>query len=417
MNFADQFFSRKLETRVLIVYPYAKHPAFAQWSSEFRGLCEAALLRPAGELALTVREPHPGTYFRKGNLELIGKTFGECGAQAIAVDLLLTPVQERELSEHFKTQVLDRSAVILTIFGRRARTRVSEIQVKLAQYRYLLPRLKGMWQHFDRAGAAPGIRAGMGEQQIEVDRRVLRRQIQKLEKELKRQVVTRDLHRRHRRRKGPLQVAVVGYTNVGKSSLIRALTHREVFVRDMPFATLDPLARKAVLEGEEVIFIDTVGFVRDLPPTLLEAFRSTLEEILEAELLLHVVDLSHPDPRAQILTAEEILRSIGADTLPCLYLFNKADLLSEEERTAKLLTLSEFKPQLVVSVKEGIGLTGIADWILHHARTHLKPVLFPPREGELYPSPPLSLPFPKGSAEEGKEGFPSPAPQDLRKLP
>lgn len=366
MNFADLFFQRKEKTPVIVVFPYAKHPSFPQWSQEFLGLCTAALLEPVAEIKIQVRDPHPGTYFRKGHLELIAQELKLSGARVVAVDLALTPVQERELSEFFQVQVLDRTAVILTIFGRRAHTRVSEIQVKLAQYRYLLPRLKGMWKHFDRAGATPGVRAGMGEQQIEVDRRVLRRQIQKLERDLKRQTMTRDLHRRSRRRRGPLQVAVVGYTNAGKSSLIQALTHRELFVRDMPFATLDPLARRTIISGEEVIFIDTVGFIRDLPKDIIEAFQSTLEEILEADLLLHVVDFSSLDPRAQLLTAEEILEGIGADKIPTLYILNKCDLVPPEIRMDKLLRLTEFQPQILISATRKEGLTAIHDWISHH---------------------------------------------------
>jgi GTP-binding protein HflX len=372
MNFADQFFYRREITPVVAVFPYAHHPSFGEWKEEFLGLLRSALFEPVAELPLNVREPHPGTYFRKGNLDRILQALRKSGAMGVAVDLSLTPVQERELSEFLKVRVLDRTAVILTIFGRRAHTRVSEIQVKLAQYRYLLPRLKGMWQHFDRAGASPGVRAGMGEQQIEVDRRVLKRQIQKLEQDLERQMMTRELHRRHRRRRGPVQVAVVGYTNVGKSSLIQALTKKELFVRDMPFATLDPLARKAMISGREVIFIDTVGFVRDLPPGIVEAFRSTLEEVLEADLLLHVADLSSSDPKAQLQTAEKILSGIGASSIPTLYVLNKADLVPEVVLREKLLDLTSFNPQVVVSVTCREGLQAILDWITHHLTVNLK---------------------------------------------
>jgi GTP-binding protein HflX len=253
----------------------------------------------------------------------------------------LAPSQQLSLENALKVKVLDRTALILDIFAMRARTREGRLQVELAQSEYLLPRLRGQWSHLERLGGrsgapgAIGVR-GPGETQIETDRRLVRQRIQKLKQQIEDVRRQRALYRRRREREGVPVVALVGYTNAGKSTLMRAMTRdREVFVQDQLFATLDPLTRRIHLDAtHDALLTDTVGFIQKLPTTLVAAFRATLEELADASVLLHVVDITHPDAAGQSQTVEETLRDLGLADKPRITALNKVDVLTDDAGNA-----------------------------------------------------------------------------------
>lgn len=245
----------------------------------------------------------------------------------------LSPLQQRNLEQILKVKVIDRSALILDIFARRAQTREGQLQVELAQHQYLLPRLAGQWSHLERLGGGIGTR-GPGESQLETDRRLINRKVQHLKKHIEAVKKHRTLYRQHRRRQGIPIVALVGYTNTGKSTLLNTLTQADVFVEDKLFATLDPTTRSVVLPSKEkVLFTDTVGFIQKLPPSIVTAFRATLEELAEASILLHVVDLTSPNAAEQCQAVERILGDLGLADRPIITALNKIDLLLNREKT------------------------------------------------------------------------------------
>ena len=274
--------------------------------------------------------PHPGTLLGSGKIEEIAALARYHDCDAVIFDLELTPGQHRNLERELDTQVLDRTALILIIFGQRARTKEGRLQVELAQVEYDLPRLARQWSHLSRQKGSVQQR-GEGEKQIEVDRRLLRRQKGHLEEELEQVRVQRHLHRERRKTSGAPVVALVGYTNAGKSTLLNRLAAAQSLAEDKLFATLDPMTRRVKLEGgQEILLTDTVGFVQRLPTTLVSAFRATLEEVAEADLLVHVVDASSPSVHHQIEAVEHVLEEIGAGGRPMIVAFNKADRLARD---------------------------------------------------------------------------------------
>lgn len=252
-------------------------------------------------------------------------------AGVVICDDELSPAQQRTLEERLKCKIIDRTALILDIFAQRARTREGTVQVALAQHEYLLPRLAGQWSHLERMEGAIGSR-GPGETQLETDRRLIRNQIKRLKKELEQVRTHRRQQRRRRDRAGIPLVALVGYTNAGKSTLMNALTNAEVRARNRLFETLDPTTRRCRLdERHTVLLSDTVGFIQKLPTQLVAAFRATLEELQEADLLLHVVDATHPDAAQQAAAVHQTLADLGVDTRPTIVALNKIDLLEKGE--------------------------------------------------------------------------------------
>lgn len=277
----------------------------------------------------------------------------------------LTPAQQRNLEQLFELKVLDRPAVILDIFARRAKTREGKLQVELAQLNYLMPRLKGKGLMLSRLGGGIGTR-GPGETKLEVDRRKIKDRIGTLERQLKRVRKYRQVQRKSRLRKQLPGVAIIGYTNSGKSTLLNILTDAGAFVEDQLFATLDPMARKLVLPGgTAAVFIDTVGFINKLPPTLIAAFRATLEEITYADLLLHLVDVSLPNCEQQITATEEVLRELNALEKVTIVIWNKIDLLPDRIVLNRLLR--NHVPSVAISARTGHGL----DDLLRMIETHL----------------------------------------------
>jgi GTP-binding protein HflX len=294
----------------------------------------AELERLAKTAGATVLEKHtqqvknitPATLIGRGKVDEIQKSLQESHADLVIIDEDLTPAQQRNLEAAFKVRVIDRSQLILDIFAQRARSNEGKLQVELAQLEYLLPRLTRQWTHLSRLGGGIGTR-GPGETQLEVDRRRIRERIGHLKQRLKTVERTRALQRKERHEVPFATVALVGYTNAGKSTLMNTLTRAGVFVEDKLFATLDPTTRALRLpNGDKVLLVDTVGFINKIPHSLIEAFKSTLEEVSRSDLLLHLVDMSNPLYEEQIRVIESVLNEIGAGEIPTLLVPNKVDV-------------------------------------------------------------------------------------------
>lgn len=296
----------------------------------------AALVETAGgEAVITLIQnrpsPEPRSFIGDGKIAEMKQLIAMHDCDMAVFDNELSPSQMRVLSEELGVKVLDRSGLILDIFAGRARTREGRLQVELAQYQYLLPRLTGMWTHLVRqtasGGSSPIGTRGPGETQLETDRRHIRRKIQKLQEELADVRRVRDTQRRLREKNSLPMVALVGYTNAGKSTLLNLLTNSDIPANNRLFDTLDPTTRRFRLnEHQEILISDTVGFIRKLPTNLIEAFKATLEELRYADLLLHVIDLSNPEWEAQAAVVDRIIEQLGAGQTPCLRVFNKCDL-------------------------------------------------------------------------------------------
>lgn len=304
----------------------------------------------------------PGTYFGSGAVERLGTAIAEADIYVAVVDAALSPVQQQNLERAWKCKVIDRTGLILEIFGARARTREGTMQVELAALTYQRSRLVRAWTHLERQRGGVGFLGGPGESQIESDRRAIDERILSLKRDLMEVRRTRDLHRRARRRDAHPTIALVGYTNAGKSTLFNRLTEARVEARDQLFATLDPTMRGFVLpSGRTAILSDTVGFVSDLPHELVEAFQATLEEVKEADLLVHVRDAAHPDSDAQKRDVEDVLAQLRTerddDPPPMIEVLNKADLLTPETREllANRAQRGSEEP-ILVSAEAGEGL-------------------------------------------------------------
>ncbi|WP_199259819.1 GTPase HflX [Paracoccus binzhouensis] len=312
-----------------------------------------------------LRNPDPGMLFSKGKREEIGEHLkaiaeGE-GAELVLIDGPVTPVQQRNLEKEWGVKILDRTGLILEIFADRAQTREGVLQVELAALAYQRTRLVRAWTHLERQRGGLGFVGGPGETQIEADRRAIDEQVIRLRRQLERVVKTRELHRKARAKVPYPIVALVGYTNAGKSTLFNRLTGAEVLAQDQLFATLDPTMRQMVLPGgRRVILSDTVGFISDLPHELVAAFRATLEEVLAADLILHVRDISHPETEEQAGDVGEILDSLGVEEdVPLIEVWNKIDALSPETRAALQRTDARTAGVQAISALTGEGLEAL----------------------------------------------------------
>jgi len=319
-----------------------------------------------------VDKPDGATYIRSGKLEEIADYCAANDIDYVIFDDELTGIQQRNIEKIVKTcAVIDRTSLILEIFDQRAKTSYARMQVELAQYQYMLPRLAGMWTHLERQRGGMGARGGMGEKQIEIDRRIVKERISKLKEQLKK--VDKQMATQRGNRGQMVRLALVGYTNVGKSTLMNLLAKSDVFAENKLFATLDTTVRKVVIENCPFLLSDTVGFIRKLPTQLIEAFKSTLDEVREADVLVHVVDISHPDFEDQMRTVNNTLNEIGAGNKPILVIFNKIDAYRYEEydefsltpKKPENYTLDEFKkswiasentPCTFISAKDKIGI-------------------------------------------------------------
>ena len=363
---------------------YVIHPDLGRARTQRRepehSLAEAVALAHAlpgielvGQEVANLREPNPGKLFGKGKLAEIGERLEQAEAELVLVDGPVTPVQQRNLEKEWGVKLLDRTGLILEIFADRARTREGVLQVELAALSYQRTRLVRAWTHLERQRGGLGFVGGPGETQIEADRRAIDEQMTRLRRQLERVVKTRSLHRAARAKVPYPIVALVGYTNAGKSTLFNRLTGAEVFAKDMLFATLDPTMRAIRLpdaaggnSGRKIILSDTVGFISDLPTELVAAFRATLEEVLEADLILHVRDISHPETEEQASDVAEILDSLGVDEdVAAIEVWNKIDALGADTRAALRRTDARTKGVQAVSALSGEGLHDLIAAIDH----------------------------------------------------
>jgi GTP-binding protein HflX len=335
--------------------------------AEAAGLAEAIGIEVADQLHFRIRQPKPGTLFGSGQVEQIALAATRAEAELIVVDAAITPIQQKNLETATKAKVIDRTGLILEIFGERAATAEGRLQVELAHLDYQAGRLVRSWTHLERQRGGFGFLGGPGETQIEADRRLIRDRIARLKKELEQVTRTRSLHRARRQRAPWPVIALVGYTNAGKSTLFNRLTDADVMAEDLLFATLDPTMREMALAGfDKAILSDTVGFISDLPTQLIAAFRATLEEVISADLIVHVRDISHPDSDAQRLDVEQVLAEIGAageGGAPLIEAWNKIDALDPAETERARAEALRREDVVLISALTGEGMDPLLDCI------------------------------------------------------
>ena len=377
-----------VETVMVVGIQQGRTPAWevSDALDELAMLCGTAGAEVRERIICKLGRVHPSTYVGTGKAQELADAVKTLGISTVVFDDDLSAAQGRNLEKIFGTKVIDRTQVILDIFAQRARSHEGRMQIELAQLEYLLPRLRRMWTHLERQKGGIGMH-GPGEKQLELDRRRIVERIDRFKDDLDKVRGHRAEQRRGRRRHGWALVSLVGYTNAGKSTLLNQLTGADVMADDLLFATLDPTTRQLRLaQHQQVLLTDTVGFIRKLPHGLVDAFKATLEEVNQADLLLHVVDVSHPRVEQQVEAVQEVLRELGAHEKPLVYVLNKTDL---PEAAAMSQVLRErLTPSVVVSALRGTGLDHLrdvlADQLRHrHQRMHLR---VPHTEGRLLAS-------------------------------
>lgn len=368
------------------------HSLQTQRETETQGLVEALNSACAFVRTVHVRTPNPSTLFGRGQLDQIAADLEENKCDLLVIDGMLSPIQQRNLERDLQCKVIDRTGLILEIFGLRARTKAGRLQVETARLAYERSRLVRTWTHLERQRGGQGFLSGPGETQIESDRRMIDNALLRLRKQLGDVEKTRRLQRAGRDARNVPIVALVGYTNAGKSTLFNRLANSNVFAKDMPFATLDPTIRQVELPGgQEIALVDTVGFITDLPTALIESFKATLEETMEADLILHVHDASSPDVEEQSEDVEAILEDLeemfDADAPPTVHVWNKVDCLSASDRTFRKTLISNYEEaseHVLVSAREGEGIDALIDLISKRAfeQTEVFDLTIPVTEGD-----------------------------------
>ncbi len=355
-------------------------------------LADTAGMIVTGQATQTVNHIDPSTFIGTGKVEEIKETLVELETNIVIFDDELSPRHQRELERRFRenVKIIDRSTLILDIFAQHARTREGALQVELAQYEYRLPRLTRLWTHLARQAGGSGSKAGVGlrgpgETQLEVDKREIGRKIAKLKEEIELVRMQRNQHRRQRTKSGIPIIALVGYTNAGKSTLLKTITGSDVYIADQLFATLDPTTRRFELpSSRQVLLTDTVGFIQKLPTTLITAFRATLEEIAEADLILHVVDASHPNVLQHIEAVEDTLAELDVIHIPKLLVWNKIDNLKNGIYPPET-DMDEYISQVYISAKKNMGISELLEAIEQALVMNMRLVrlLIPYERGEL----------------------------------
>jgi GTP-binding protein HflX len=340
--------------------------------AEAAGLAEAIGIEVEDKIHLRIRQPRPATLFGPGQVDRLAEALVLAEAELLIVDGAISPIQQKNLEDRTRAKVIDRTGLILEIFGERAATAEGRLQVELAHLDYQAGRLVRSWTHLERQRGGFGFLGGPGETQIEADRRLIRNRMAKLRRELEQVSRTRSLHRARRQRAPWPVIALVGYTNAGKSTLFNRLTRAEVLAEDLLFATLDPTMREIALPGlDKAILSDTVGFISDLPTQLVAAFRATLEEVVSADVIVHVRDISHPDSDAQRDDVEHVLEEIGATPgrgAPMIEAWNKIDLLARDEADRVGAEAERREDVVRLSALTGEGVDDLLACIAGHLR-------------------------------------------------
>ncbi|RAP39182.1 GTPase HflX [Candidatus Marinamargulisbacteria bacterium SCGC AAA071-K20] len=330
-----------------------------QWTIEHSLEELSELARTAGvkvieRLTQAREKPDPRTYIGKGKVAELKAIIEETDATIVLTDDELTPAQSKNLEKELNVKILDRTGLILDIFASRAQTAEAQLQVELAQLEYMMPRLTNMWTHLSRMGGGIGTK-GPGEKQLETDKRLVRKRITLIKKKLEQVQQSRDLRRKKRKEVPVICGALTGYTNAGKSTILNQLTNAEVLAEDKLFATLDPTSRRFQLPtNQETVLTDTVGFLQKLPHQLVKAFYSTLEEVTEADYLVHVCDVSHPNLEGMLDTTKSIIKSLKADNIPMVYVFNKIDKVAKPNQVKK--SLDQYEPKIFISALDKDGI-------------------------------------------------------------
>jgi GTPase len=342
--------------------------------TELESLADTFGISSIGRMACPIRKIEAATYLNTGKLDELAEEIVRTGANLAIFDEEISPAQQRNLEKRLKVAVMDRTELILEIFAQRAQTKEAKLQVELARTKYAFPRLKRLWSHFSRQRASGGYLKGEGEKQIEIDKRLLKKKLERLSDELKKVVQARQTQSASRRKSGIPTFALVGYTNVGKSTLLNALTAAGVFVEDKLFATLDPTTRKFTLpNNQEILLTDTVGFIRKIPHTLVAAFRSTLEAALHDDILLHIVDISHPLAEEHAAVTCQLLKELHADLVPRITVLNKADICDDPMKIQRLRLL--YPKTVVISATKQTGLDILVEKMMQELSSLRKEIL------------------------------------------
>lgn len=351
-------------------------PACEEHLDELELLAETYGIKTIKKISCPIRKIDASIYISSGKLEEFVQLAKDLEVDSVIFDEEMTPAQQRNLEQAFGIRVMDRTEIILGVFAQRAQTKEARLQIELAQVKYQAPRLKNMWTHLERqagTGGGGGYLKGMGEKQIEVDRRLLKNRIEKLQSEIKEVKLNRETQRVARTRSDIPIFAIIGYTNAGKSTLLNALTNANVFVEDKLFATLDTTTRKFMLgNNQQVLLIDTVGFIRKLPHLLVAAFKSTLEEAMHADILLHLVDASHPMAEEQAETSYQVLKQLNSEEKPIITVLNKIDKCSDPSTLTRLRI--KYPKTVQISALEKRGFEELQEAMVHELNAQRRPV-------------------------------------------